>query len=117
MISWFLAVYLTLLSCHTANPPIVDVPAWSRRELESSFCSVISHSVDISTSRERRFTSRFWEQPKEMIEAELHVVGGKHSGQVIPLNRRKFLIGREGDCQLRPNSELVSRHHCVFGMD
>lgn len=52
-----------------------------------------------------------------MIEAELHVIGGKHSGQVIPLNRRKFLIGRESDCQLRPNSELVSRHHCVFGID
>jgi pSer/pThr/pTyr-binding forkhead associated (FHA) protein len=52
-----------------------------------------------------------------MIEAELHVIGGKHSGQVIRLNRRKFLIGRETDCQLRPNSELVSRHHCVFGID
>lgn len=52
-----------------------------------------------------------------MIEAELHVIGGKHAGQVIPLNRRKFLIGRESDCQLRPNSELVSRHHCVFGID
>ena len=52
-----------------------------------------------------------------MIEAELHVIGGKHSGQVIPLNRRKFLIGRETDCQLRPNSELVSRHHCVFAID
>ena len=52
-----------------------------------------------------------------MIEAELHVIGGKHSGQVVPLNRRKFLIGRETDCQLRPNSELVSRHHCVFGID
>lgn len=52
-----------------------------------------------------------------MIEAELHVIGGKHAGQVIPLNRKKFLIGRESDCQLRPNSELVSRHHCVFGID
>ena len=52
-----------------------------------------------------------------MIEAELHVIGGKHSGQVIPLNRPKFLIGRESDCQLRPNSELVSRHHCVFAID
>jgi len=60
---------------------------------------------------------RFSEQPREMIEAELHVIGGKHSGQVIPLNRRKFLIGRESDCQLRPNSELVSRHHCVFSID
>ncbi|MEQ9409967.1 MAG: FHA domain-containing protein [Fuerstiella sp.] len=27
------------------------------------------------------------------------------------------MIGRESDCQLRPNSELVSRHHCVFTVD
>lgn len=52
-----------------------------------------------------------------MIAAELTVVGGKHAGQVIALNRRKFLIGREQDCQLRPNSEMVSRHHCVFSLD
>jgi len=52
-----------------------------------------------------------------MIDAELYVTDGKHSGQVIPLNRRKFLIGREHDCQLRPNSEMVSRHHCVFSID
>ncbi len=52
-----------------------------------------------------------------MIAAELSVVGGKHTGQVIPLNRRKFLIGREQDCQLRPNSEMVSRHHCIFSID
>ncbi|MEJ7594877.1 MAG: FHA domain-containing protein [Planctomycetaceae bacterium] len=52
-----------------------------------------------------------------MVSAELKVVGGKHVGQVIPLNRRKFLIGREQDCQLRPNSEMVSRHHCVFSID
>jgi Inner membrane component of T3SS, cytoplasmic domain len=52
-----------------------------------------------------------------MVAAELQVVGGKHSGQVIPLNRKKFLIGREQDCQLRPNSDMVSRHHCVFSVD
>ncbi|MCA9060594.1 MAG: FHA domain-containing protein [Planctomycetaceae bacterium] len=52
-----------------------------------------------------------------MLAAELKVIGGKHGGQVIPLNRRKFLIGREQDCQLRPNSEMVSRHHCVFSVD
>ncbi len=52
-----------------------------------------------------------------MVSAELKVVGGKHIGQVIALNRRKFLIGREQDCQLRPNSEMVSRHHCVFSVD
>lgn len=52
-----------------------------------------------------------------MVAAELKVVGGKHAGQIVPLNRRKFLIGREQDCQLRPNSEMVSRHHCVFSVD
>lgn len=52
-----------------------------------------------------------------MISAELKVVGGKHVGQVISLNRPKFLIGREQDCQLRPNSDMVSRHHCVFSVD
>lgn len=52
-----------------------------------------------------------------MLQAELKVVGGKHHGKLIPLTTRKFLIGREQDCQLRPNSELVSRHHCVFTVD
>src|SRR5579871_2367311 len=51
------------------------------------------------------------------MQAELKVVEGKQQGAVIPLNRKKFLIGREEDCQLRPNSDLVSRHHCVFTVD
>lgn len=52
-----------------------------------------------------------------MISVELHVKSGKHVGQVIRLDRKKFLIGRESDCQLRPKSELVSRHHCIFTVD
>jgi predicted component of type VI protein secretion system len=51
------------------------------------------------------------------MHVELKVVEGKQQGSVIPLNRKKFLIGREEDCHLRPNSELVSRHHCVFTID
>jgi len=51
------------------------------------------------------------------LHAELKVVGGKQDGKIIPLTTNKFLIGREQDCQLRPNSELVSRHHCVFSLD
>lgn len=51
------------------------------------------------------------------MRAELKVVEGKHQGAVIPINRKKFLVGRESDCQLRPNSDLVSRHHCVFAVD
>lgn len=51
------------------------------------------------------------------MQAELKVVGGKQNNQVVPLPQGKFLIGREQDCHLRPNSELVSRHHCVFTTD
>ena len=52
-----------------------------------------------------------------MAQAELRVVSGKHSGSSIPLPTGKFLVGREEDCHLRPNSDLVSRHHCVFVLD
>ncbi len=52
-----------------------------------------------------------------MLHVELKVVGGKHNNQVLVLPTGKFLIGREQDCHLRPNSELVSRHHCVFTTD
>lgn len=52
-----------------------------------------------------------------MLAAGLRVVSGTHAGEVIQLNRRKFLIGREQDCHLRPNSEMVSRHHCAFSLD
>ena len=52
-----------------------------------------------------------------MLYAMLKIVGGKHDGDTVSLITPKFLIGREQDCHLRPNSELVSRHHCVFTMD
>lgn len=52
-----------------------------------------------------------------MLRANLKVVGGKQDGSLIPLQTKKFLVGREQDCQLRPVSESVSRHHCVFSTD
>ncbi len=52
-----------------------------------------------------------------MRQAELFVMSGKQAGTIIPLPDGKFLIGREEDCHLRPNSDLVSRHHCVFTVD
>ena len=52
-----------------------------------------------------------------MLNAVLKVVGGKQDGKLIPLGTKKFLIGREHDCHLRPNSEAVSRHHCVITID
>ena len=52
-----------------------------------------------------------------MLSAKLLVRGGKHDGRTIPLPKGRFLIGREQDCNLRPASDLVSRHHCVFHVD
>lgn len=52
-----------------------------------------------------------------MLKAELRVVSGKQLGTLISLGTSKFLVGREQDCDLRPNSEMVSRHHCVFSVD
>lgn len=52
-----------------------------------------------------------------MLQAVLKVVGGKQDGSLIPLTTKKFLIGREQDCHLRPGSESVSRHHCAISVD
>ena len=54
---------------------------------------------------------------EDMPNVELRVLSGSQSGTSIPLPEGKFLIGREQDCHLRPNSELVSRHHCAFTTD
>ncbi len=52
-----------------------------------------------------------------MIQAELRIAAGNKQGSSISLPQGKFLVGREEDCHLRPNSDLVSRHHCVFTVD
>lgn len=52
-----------------------------------------------------------------MQSVMLKVLSARQQGSTIPLPAGRFLIGREEDCHLRPNSELVSRHHCVFTHD
>ncbi len=47
------------------------------------------------------------------MDVKLVVTSGKHQGQVVPVARPKFLIGRADDCHLRPHSDVVSRYHCV----
>lgn len=48
------------------------------------------------------------------MDVKLVVANGKFAGKAIPVAGPKFFIGRAEDCQLRPASELVSRHHCVI---
>lgn len=47
------------------------------------------------------------------MEVKLRVTNGHNSGQVVVISRPRFYIGRADDCQLRPRSDTVSRHHCI----
>ncbi len=51
------------------------------------------------------------------MDARLRILSGPHAGEMIEIRRGKLLIGREEDCTLRPDSEFVSRHHCVLLLD
>ena len=55
--------------------------------------------------------------PKPASVGELQVVGGNCNGQRIRLDFHRFVVGAERDCNLRPTSPAVSRHHCVFKKD
>lgn len=48
------------------------------------------------------------------MDVKLLVVSGKSTGQTIPISGGKFFIGRAEDCNLRPYSDLISRHHCAI---
>lgn len=51
------------------------------------------------------------------MELKLKVLEGKHAGEELPVPGNKFFIGRAEDCQLRPGSDMISRHHCVLVID
>jgi predicted component of type VI protein secretion system len=48
------------------------------------------------------------------MDLKLKVLEGKNVGQEIPVNGKKFFVGRAEDCNMRPGSDLISRHHCVL---
>lgn len=48
------------------------------------------------------------------MKVSLVVAQGKPAGKEIPLLGSQFLIGRDQRCNLRPNSDLVSKLHCAF---
>ena len=50
------------------------------------------------------------------MKVQLIVVKGKPEGMIIPLRGPTFRIGRGENCQLRPNSEQVSREHAEFSI-
>lgn len=48
------------------------------------------------------------------MQVQLKVANGNKAGQIITINRPRFLIGRADDCHLKPKSELISRYHCAI---
>lgn len=48
------------------------------------------------------------------MQVQLKVANGNKAGQLITINRPRFLIGRAEDCHLKPKSELISRYHCAI---
>ena len=50
----------------------------------------------------------------KQVRLKLVVVGGSHNGEEIQVSGPKFFIGRDRECQLRPGSDVISRHHCAL---
>ncbi len=50
----------------------------------------------------------------EMPVVRLKVESGKSEGKIIQVKGRRFVIGRDSRCNLRPNSETVSRIHAII---
>ena len=44
----------------------------------------------------------------------LSLVQGRPQGQQLIFNRGEYLFGRGAECHVRPNSEWVSRQHCLL---
>jgi pSer/pThr/pTyr-binding forkhead associated (FHA) protein len=51
------------------------------------------------------------------MELKLIVVDGKQAGMEVAIPGPLYLIGRGSDCQLRPQSHLVSRKHCAITLE
>jgi len=44
----------------------------------------------------------------------LRIVQGRPQGQQLCFPRGEYLVGRGAECHVRPNSEWVSRQHCLL---
>jgi pSer/pThr/pTyr-binding forkhead associated (FHA) protein len=48
------------------------------------------------------------------MRIKMRVVRGKPRGHAIQFPEGEFVFGRGPECHIRPNSELVSRQHCLL---
>ncbi len=48
------------------------------------------------------------------MEVQMVVVQGKQRGKCLRFHQGDFVFGRGPECQVRPESEWVSRQHCML---
>ncbi len=48
------------------------------------------------------------------MQVQLRVVRGKPRGSALRFAEGEFVFGRGPECHVRPNSEMVSRQHCLL---
>jgi pSer/pThr/pTyr-binding forkhead associated (FHA) protein len=48
------------------------------------------------------------------MSVKMKVVQGKPHGSYLNLPEGEFVVGRGPECHVRPNSELISRQHCLL---
>lgn len=51
------------------------------------------------------------------MQVKLKVIGGKNDGREISISVPEFIIGRGEGSHLRPQSDLISRHHCSVNVE
>ncbi len=48
------------------------------------------------------------------MSVKMKVVQGKPHGSFLEFPEGEFVVGRGPECHVRPNSELISRQHCLL---
>jgi len=48
------------------------------------------------------------------MSLRLRLVKGRPHGKHLAFERGEYLVGRGSECHVRPNSEWVSRQHCLL---
>jgi pSer/pThr/pTyr-binding forkhead associated (FHA) protein len=48
------------------------------------------------------------------MSVKMKVVQGKPHGSFLDFPEGEFVVGRGPECHVRPNSELISRQHCLL---
>src|ERR1700722_2305887 len=77
--------------------PIIPADGWSKRP---------DRTEGILPSAERIL----------YMAVQLQVVLGKQRGKNLSFATGEFVFGRGPECHVRPNSELVSRQHCMLAV-